>query len=92
MVEVGYAVEPCHRRRGYARAALEALFRRAAAEPNVRTVRASITADNTASYGLAAQYGFIEVGCQWDDEDGAEVIYELPVGRTDSPVAETPGA
>lgn len=77
MVEIGYAVDPALRRRGYARAALEALLRRAAEEPRVRTVRVTISPDNLASYKLAAQYGFIEVGQQWDNEDGLEIIYEL---------------
>lgn len=77
MVEIGYAVDPALRRRGYARAALEALLHRAAEEPRVRTVRVTISPDNRASYKLAAQYGFIEVGQQWDTEDGLEIIYEL---------------
>ncbi len=77
MVEIGYAVDPMHRRCGYARAALEALLRRAADEPQVRRVRVTIGPDNVASYELASQYGFIEVGQQWDDEDGLEIIYEL---------------
>jgi RimJ/RimL family protein N-acetyltransferase len=81
MVEIGYAVEPAYRRRGYARAALEALLRRAAREPQVRTVRVSISPDNAASYALASQYGFAEVGEQWDDEDGLEIIYEVPASR-----------
>ncbi|MEV0678763.1 GNAT family N-acetyltransferase [Actinosynnema sp. NPDC050436] len=78
MVEVGYAVHPDHRRRGYARAALEALLRRAAGEPGVRTVRATISPDNEPSYRLVAQYGFVENGEQWDEEDGLEIIYERP--------------
>lgn len=78
MVEIGYAVDPAHRRRGYARAALESLLARAAREPAVRTVRVTISPDNTASYRLASQYGFVEVGEQWDDEDGLEIIYEVP--------------
>ncbi|MFE3190594.1 GNAT family N-acetyltransferase [Nocardia sp. NPDC059240] len=77
MVEIGYAVDPAHRRRGYARAALESLLRRAAREPRVRTVRVSISPDNLASNQLAAQYGFVETGRQWDDEDGLEIIYEI---------------
>lgn len=77
MVEVGYAVDPAYRRRGYARSALEALLQRAAREPQVRTVRATISPDNVASYQLASQYGFTRVGEQWDDEDGLEIIYEV---------------
>jgi RimJ/RimL family protein N-acetyltransferase len=76
MVEIGYAVEPVFRRRGYARAALEALLRRAAAEPDVHTVRVTISPDNVASLRLASHYGFGEVGEQWDDEDGLEIVYE----------------
>ncbi len=81
MVEIGYAVDPAYRRRGYARAALEALLRRAAHEPGVETVRVTISPDNTASYALASQYGFAEVGEQWDEEDGLEIIYEIPASR-----------
>lgn len=80
MVEIGYAVDPAYRRRGYARAALEALLARAAGEPRVSRVRVSIRPDNVASYRLAAQYGFRKVGEQWDDEDGLEFVYEVPAG------------
>jgi RimJ/RimL family protein N-acetyltransferase len=81
MVEIGYAVDPAYWRRGYARAALEALLQRAACEPQVHTVRVTISPDNVASYRLASQYGFTEVGEQWDDEDGLEIIYELDAQR-----------
>ncbi|WP_086829198.1 GNAT family N-acetyltransferase [Allokutzneria sp. NRRL B-24872] len=76
MVEIGYAVDPAHRRRGYARAALESLLSRATDERLVRTVRVTISPENEASYDLVAGYGFVEVGEQWDDEDGLEIIYE----------------
>jgi RimJ/RimL family protein N-acetyltransferase len=81
MIEIGYAVDPAYQRRGYARAALEALLQRAAREPQVKTVRVTISPDNTASYALASQYGFAEVGEQWDEEDGLEIIYEVPASR-----------
>jgi RimJ/RimL family protein N-acetyltransferase len=81
MVEIGYAVDPAYRRRGYARAALEALLRRADREPGVRTVRASISPGNTPSFALVSQYGFVKVGEQWDDEDGLEIIYEVAADR-----------
>jgi RimJ/RimL family protein N-acetyltransferase len=81
MVEIGYAVDPAYWRRGYARAALEALLRRAAHEPAVQTVRVSISPDNVASYALASQYGLAKVGEQWDEEDGLEIIYEAAASR-----------
>jgi RimJ/RimL family protein N-acetyltransferase len=77
MVEVGYAIDPAHRRLGYARAALEILLDRAAAAPAVRIVRATISPDNVASRDLVLQYGFVEVGEQEDDEDGREIVYEV---------------
>ncbi len=76
MVEVGYAVDPAHRRRGHARAALEAMLARADADPTVRTVRASISPDNAPSLALLAGYSFARVGEQWDEEDGLELVYE----------------
>ncbi|MFB9414745.1 GNAT family N-acetyltransferase [Dactylosporangium matsuzakiense] len=79
MVEIGYTVDPAYRRRGYARAALDTLLRRASCEPRVRTARVSIRPDNVASFQLASQYGFVRVGEQWDDVDGLEIIYEAEI-------------
>lgn len=47
----------------------------------MKTVRVTISPGNTASYALAAQYGFAEVGEQWDEEDGLEIIYEVAASR-----------
>ncbi len=80
MVEVGYSVDPDYRRKRYARAALAILLDTARALPAVRTVRATIRPDNSPSRSLVDQYGFIEVGEQWDDEDGLELVLELDVG------------
>lgn len=79
MVEVGYGVDPAYRRRGYARAALLLMIERARSDPSVRVFRVTVSPDNTASLGLVAQLPFVEVGEQWDDEDGLEIIFELPV-------------
>jgi RimJ/RimL family protein N-acetyltransferase len=78
MVEIGYRIDPGFRRRGYARAALEALLARAAREPGVHRVRVSIRPDNLPSSALALQYDFRQIGEQWDDEDGLELVYERP--------------
>ncbi|MQA93561.1 MAG: GNAT family N-acetyltransferase [Streptosporangiales bacterium] len=77
-VELGYSVDPRWRRRGYARAILTELLARAAAAPGVRTVRATIRPDNTASMATIAGFGFAAVGEQWDARDGLETIYERP--------------
>ena len=79
MVELGYAIDPDHRRRGYARAALAAMVDRARAEPAVRVLRATVSPTNAASLALIHEHPFLEVGEQWDDEDGLEIIYEMPV-------------
>jgi RimJ/RimL family protein N-acetyltransferase len=78
LVEVGYTVDPAYRRQGYAKAILAALLERAAAEPDVRTVRASISPTNAASLATVAGFGFLEVGEQWDEEDGLELLFERP--------------
>jgi RimJ/RimL family protein N-acetyltransferase len=60
-----------------------ALLRRAARAPAVRTVRATISPDNVASRDLVLQHGFVEVGEQWDDEDGLELVQEVAAARRD---------
>ncbi|MFF1822301.1 GNAT family N-acetyltransferase [Kribbella sp. NPDC058245] len=79
MVEVGYTVDPAYQRQGYATAMLGALLERAAGEAAVQVVRASISPSNVASLATVAKYGFVHVGEEWDDEDGLELLYELPV-------------
>lgn len=82
MVEIGYSVAPEFRRQGYARAMLIELLRRAAADPAVTTVRATISPDNAASLATISGFGFVEVGEQWDEEDGRELIFEVPADRS----------
>ena len=82
MVEVGYSIDPQYRRQGYARAALRALIERARHEPGVRTFRATVSPDNAPSRDLVLSEGLVEVGEQWDDEDGLEIVYELSLSRS----------
>ena len=74
--EIGYTVLPGYRRRGYASEAVRALFNWAASEHGVRRFRASVSPDNQASLGLIAKLGFTQVGDQWDEEDGLELVFE----------------
>lgn len=77
MVEIGYSVDPAYRRQGYAKAMLRELLHRAAAGPAVTTVRAAISPGNTASLATIAGFGFTQVGEQWDEEDGLEILFEV---------------
>jgi RimJ/RimL family protein N-acetyltransferase len=87
MVEVGYSTDPQYRRQGYARGALLALLERAAHEPGVTTVRASISPGNVASRDLVLSHGFAVVGQQEDEQDGLEIVYEVAVGAAPMPAA-----
>lgn len=81
-VEIGYAIAPDHRRRGYARAAVQALLAEAAAAPDVAIVRVSIRPDNVASFAVVAPFGFERVGLVFDEDDGAwETVLERPAGQ-----------
>ena len=77
MVELGYRIDPGQRRKGYARRALETLLAVARGHPDVWVVRATVGPDNHASRSLVEGYGFADVGEQWDDEDGLEIILEV---------------
>jgi ribosomal-protein-alanine N-acetyltransferase len=81
MVEVGYTVDPAHRRRGVATAMLRLALAEAAADPRVNRVRASISPDNAASLGTIRRFGFVRVGEQIDEEDGLEILYEWDATR-----------
>jgi ribosomal-protein-alanine N-acetyltransferase len=89
MVEVAYSVDPAHRRRGYATAMLAGLLRRAAAEPGVRTVRATIRPDNTGSLATISRFGFTRNGEQWDEEDGLELVFDRSAGWPGAEEAHT---
>jgi len=80
MLEIGYEVFPAYRRQGYAREAVVAMFRWAQRDPAVRRFRASVSPDNVPSRGLVAGLGLVEVGSQWDEEDGEETVFECAAG------------
>jgi RimJ/RimL family protein N-acetyltransferase len=81
MVEVAYSVAPEWRRQGYATAMLAAALAWASSQPEVSIVRASISPENEASLATVLRFGFEHVGEQWDEEDGLELLFELPLGE-----------
>jgi len=76
-VEVGYRVEPDHRRQGVASEVVQALFDWACREHGVTRFRAATAPDNVASQAVLRRFGFRQVGVQIDDIDGKELVFEL---------------
>ncbi|MGD9954439.1 MAG: GNAT family N-acetyltransferase [Candidatus Nanopelagicales bacterium] len=77
MVEIGYRVVEAYRRQGYGREIATTMWRAAAAHPDVRVLRASVSPTNDASLAIVRAAGFVQVGEEWDDEDGLELVLEV---------------
>lgn len=75
-VEVGYRVEPTHRRQGVASEVVQALFDWACREHGVTRFRAATSPDNAASQAVLRRFGFRQVGVQIDEYDGPELVFE----------------
>ena len=88
MLEIGYEVFEPYRRKGYAKEAVLGMFRWAEPDPAVLRFRATISPDNEPSRNLVTGLGFIEVGTQWDEEDGEETIFESDAGQISWPILE----
>ena len=73
--EIGYHVEPDHRRRGFATEAVRAMLDWAAGQ-GIHRFRASVAPTNAASLATVAGFGFAQVGTQWDEIDGEELVFE----------------
>jgi [ribosomal protein S5]-alanine N-acetyltransferase len=74
-VEIGYHVEPGFRRQGLATEAVRAMLDWAA-DQGIHRFRASVAPTNAASLATIARFGFEQVGVQWDEIDGEELVFE----------------
>ena len=74
-VEVGYHVEPGDRRQGLATEAVRGLLDWAVGH-GIHRFRASVAPTNAASLATIAHFGFRQVGVQWDEIDGEELVFE----------------
>ena len=88
-VEVGYEIDPAHRGRGLAKAALAFLLDRAREAPEVRRVLASVGPWNTVSLHLVRSRGFVVIGEEIDEEDGLELVHALDVTARPTGTPET---
>jgi ribosomal-protein-alanine N-acetyltransferase len=77
MVEIGYTLLPDARGHGYAIEAVRGACDWATRSHGVHLFRASVAPDNERSLNLIAKLGFRQVGEQWDEVDGLELVFEV---------------
>lgn len=79
MVEIGVGIAEAEQGKGFASEALFGMWNWASYQPNVKFLRYTVSPDNAASMGIIKKFDFPEVGEQFDEEDGLELIFEISV-------------
>jgi len=77
MMEIGLGIEESYRNQGYAKEALLGMWRWVCGEPGVKTLRYTVSPENTPSVKIIEGFGFTYLGQQMDEIDGPENIYEM---------------
>jgi [ribosomal protein S5]-alanine N-acetyltransferase len=77
MMEIGLGIEEAFRNQGYAREALLGMWRWVSTQPEVKTLRYTVSPDNLPSIAVINYFGFEYKGQQMDEVDGSENIYEM---------------
>lgn len=78
MIEIGLGIDPNFHNKGYAKEALLGMWKWALGNPEVKTLRYTVSPSNGPSISVINHFGFHRVGQQIDEEDGPEDIYEMP--------------
>jgi ribosomal-protein-alanine N-acetyltransferase len=66
---------------GFGQELLLGMWRAIAKNPEVKVLRYTVSPENAVSLHIINKLGFDNVGEQMDDEDGLELIYELPIKK-----------
>jgi len=77
MIEIGLGIEPEFHNQGFAKESLLAMWSWAIDQPGVKSLRYTVSPDNTPSIKVIEYFGFPFTGVQIDEEDGPENIYEI---------------
>jgi len=79
MIEIGFGIVSEMQNKGYGKELLHGMWLMISERPDVKTLRYTVTPDNAPSVHIIKSLGFNLVGEQMDEEDGLELIYELPL-------------
>ncbi|MEN9736714.1 MAG: hypothetical protein RL129_1425 [Actinomycetota bacterium] len=79
MIEIGFGIVPEKQRQGYGLELLHGMWHEIANQTVVKVLRYTVSPDNEASMHIINKLGFEQVGEQIDEEDGLELIFEMPI-------------
>jgi RimJ/RimL family protein N-acetyltransferase len=79
MIEIGFGIVPEKQRQGYGLELLHGMWHEIAKRADVKVLRYTVSPDNEASMHIIKKLGFEQVGEQIDEEDGQELIFEMPI-------------
>ena len=79
MIEIGFGIVPEKQRQGYGLELLHGMWHEIANRKDVKILRYTVSPDNEASMHIINKLGFEQVGEQIDEEDGLELIFEMPI-------------
>ena len=77
MIEIGFGVDKKYQGRGFGQELLHGMWSWVVNNPQVKTLRYTVSPDNLISQHIIKKQGFKHKGQQIDEEDGPEDIYEL---------------
>ena len=77
MIEIGFCVDRPYQGRGFGQEILQGMWDWVVEDPLVKTLRYTVSPNNTISQHIIKKFGFKHNGQQIDEEDGLEDIYEL---------------
>jgi len=77
MIEIGFGVDKRYQGRGFGQELLHGMWSWVVNDPQVKTLRYTVSPDNLISQHIIKKLGFKHNGQQIDEEDGPEDIYEL---------------
>ena len=77
MIEIGFGVDKRYQGRGFGQELLHGMWSWVVNDPQVNTLRYTVSPDNLISQHIIKKLGFEYKGQQIDEGDGPEDIYEL---------------
>ena len=79
MIEIGFGIVPVMQNQGFGTELLMGMWQMISTYPRVQTLRYTVSPGNEPSLHIIRKLGFIHIGEQIDEEDGLELIFELPL-------------